>query len=389
MFTGFDDLSRSFSEQANALFGGSLHQRQGEGGFYPGGSGRGARQEQQAPEAEQVPPPAALSFINGLRETTITSDDLIEENNKECLICLDEHALGGKAVKLPCGHIYHRDCVVEWLRKQGSCPVCRYEVESSDTVFEIGRKKRMQASRKMRMRKDELKAKKVSELRNIAHQLSINISGCIDKSEITDIMIASGKFDFTEGVPVQNIDEAAFQSMSVRELRQLLLSFGISDEGMLDKGELRGALVESGRIKLVESKEEEEGKEESRAACKMPPSPIATSPVAGNSGDTKASRNTSEMQVETPRSNIETEKGVEEAAEKKKRKNNEGEAAAPAPVNPNVLELGPDLVRSLSVRELKDIMTAYEISSDGCLERDDLLRRLADHPGVSLPEEER
>ena len=203
-------------------------------------------------------------------------------------------------------------------------------------------------------------------------------------------MIASGKFDFTEGVPVQNIDEAAFQSMSVRELRQLLLSFGISDEGMLDKGELRGALVESGRIKLVESKEKDEGKEQSHAACKMPPSPMATSsPVAGNSGDTKASRDTSEMQIETPRSNIETETGVEEAAEKKKRKNNEGEAAAPAPVNPNVLELGPDLVRSLSVRELKDIMTAYKISSDGCLERDDLLRRLADHPGVSLPEEER
>ena len=50
----------------------------------------------------------------------------------------------------------------------------------------------MMTSRKMRMRKEELKSKKVSELQNIARQLSIDISGCIDKSEITDIMIASG-----------------------------------------------------------------------------------------------------------------------------------------------------------------------------------------------------
>ena len=64
-------------------------------------------QQQGRQQTDQAPPPAALSFINSLRETIITSDDLIEENNKECLICLDEHVLGGKAVKLPCGHLYH------------------------------------------------------------------------------------------------------------------------------------------------------------------------------------------------------------------------------------------------------------------------------------------
>ena len=49
--------------------------------------------------------------------------------------------------------------------------------------------------------------------------------------------------------------------MSVRELRQLLLSFGISDDGMLDKEELRSALVQSGRIALVVSEKLEDVEE--------------------------------------------------------------------------------------------------------------------------------
>ncbi len=379
MFAGLDNLSRSFSEQANEIFGSG--NQEGPGDYRTGNhGGPNLHQQQTPPQTDGAPPPAALSFINNLRETTITSDDLIEENNKECLICLDEHALGGKAVKLPCGHLYHRDCVIEWLQKQGSCPVCRYEVESSDAMYEMGRKKRMQTSRKMRMRKNELKAKKVSELRNIARQLSIVISGCIDKSEITDIMIASGKFDFTEGVPVQNIDEDVFRAMSVRELRQLLLSFGISDEGMLDKEELRSALVESGRIALVRNQKGEEeadmqidadpavcgGEEESHAACKMPPSPLG---VGNNSASSDSA----------PSVQIEAQSRGGDATRD----------APSRPADPNVLELGPDLVRNLSVRELKDIMSAYSISADGCLEREDLLRRLGDHPGVHLPGEER
>ena len=109
----------------------------------------------------ETPPPASLSFLNAMRETQVTGDDLIEENNKECLVCLDENRLGGMAVKMPCGHLYHKECISEWLRKQGSCPVCRYEVESSDPMYEVERKKRMRNTRKLRMRRDELKKKKV------------------------------------------------------------------------------------------------------------------------------------------------------------------------------------------------------------------------------------
>ncbi|MFM7852730.1 MAG: RING finger domain-containing protein [Flammeovirgaceae bacterium] len=29
---------------------------------------------------------------------------------------------------MPCGHIYHPDCLNPWLEKQNSCPVCRFEL---------------------------------------------------------------------------------------------------------------------------------------------------------------------------------------------------------------------------------------------------------------------
>ncbi|XP_048132769.1 RING-H2 finger protein ATL7-like [Rhodamnia argentea] len=44
----------------------------------------------------------------------------------ECTICLDELAGGTDAMKMPCSHIYHVDCIRQWLERSRSCPLCRY-----------------------------------------------------------------------------------------------------------------------------------------------------------------------------------------------------------------------------------------------------------------------
>jgi Tfp pilus assembly ATPase PilU len=58
-------------------------------------------------------------------------------------VCFEDHVVGHTACKLPCGHIFHPECVSEWLCKQASCPICRYEVETDDASYEVNRKKRM------------------------------------------------------------------------------------------------------------------------------------------------------------------------------------------------------------------------------------------------------
>jgi Ring finger domain len=48
----------------------------------------------------------------------------------QCTICCDElfvkDAQGSnECVPLPCGHCYHRGCIVEWMRQQDTCPTCK------------------------------------------------------------------------------------------------------------------------------------------------------------------------------------------------------------------------------------------------------------------------
>ena len=46
----------------------------------------------------------------------------------ECPICLDKLNKFNKA-KMPCGHYFHTDCILDWVDKckncKMSCPVCR------------------------------------------------------------------------------------------------------------------------------------------------------------------------------------------------------------------------------------------------------------------------
>ena len=45
--------------------------------------------------------------------------------------------------RMPCGHIYHINCIVSWLGQSCACPVCHYEIETNDPLYEIGRRQRM------------------------------------------------------------------------------------------------------------------------------------------------------------------------------------------------------------------------------------------------------
>jgi len=46
--------------------------------------------------------------------------------NEDCLICMEKYKLGELKRKIPkCSHYFHKKCIDKWLKKKGSCPVCR------------------------------------------------------------------------------------------------------------------------------------------------------------------------------------------------------------------------------------------------------------------------
>ncbi|GMJ06418.1 hypothetical protein HRI_004311000 [Hibiscus trionum] len=49
-------------------------------------------------------------------------------SRKECGVCLDEFFNGDEITSMPCGHVYHHGCIVEWLETSHMCPLCRYQM---------------------------------------------------------------------------------------------------------------------------------------------------------------------------------------------------------------------------------------------------------------------
>ena len=46
-----------------------------------------------------------------------------------CCICLSEVELGKEAMLLPCGHLFHYKCSLNWLKNNNTCPMCRFEIK--------------------------------------------------------------------------------------------------------------------------------------------------------------------------------------------------------------------------------------------------------------------
>lgn len=48
--------------------------------------------------------------------------------NYQCIICMEEFEKKEKVKLLPCGHIFHDNCIKQWLLKQKTCPFCKSEI---------------------------------------------------------------------------------------------------------------------------------------------------------------------------------------------------------------------------------------------------------------------
>jgi E3 ubiquitin-protein ligase RNF115/126 len=73
------------------------------------------------------PPPAPKDKIDALPTVVIIQEHV--DSCLQCHICMEEFKLDEKVRGLPCKHIYHGECIVQWLELHGTCPMCRQRID--------------------------------------------------------------------------------------------------------------------------------------------------------------------------------------------------------------------------------------------------------------------
>ena len=202
--------------------------------------------------------------------------------------------------------------------------------------------------------------------------------------------------------------EEELYSKNVAELRHLLLSFGLSCEGALEKSELRQKLLDSERIAIhrpsVETSDPSSYPAKLSANLKMSGEEAVSSEEQLNGKSPPfTSTQLREMKLSELRSLCE-EKGVsikdcidkEEVLQRllssmnSASENSFSSSAAsssangpPAPSS-SILQLSRETLAQLPIKELKHIMNAYGVNSQNCLYRSDIIERLQTSKDIQI-----
>lgn len=89
-------------------------------------------------DRDRLSPPASKELVKNLPSRLVT------EKDEKCAICLlpNENLSGQKFLKLPCNHEFHDTCILPWLEKTNSCPMCRQEMKTDDEEYEEGKRRK-------------------------------------------------------------------------------------------------------------------------------------------------------------------------------------------------------------------------------------------------------
>ncbi|CAL0305387.1 unnamed protein product [Lupinus luteus] len=73
--------------------------------------------------------PASKAAIESLKKVNLEKG----MNPESCSICLEEFIEEEEVLAMPCKHMYHQECIINWLQRCDTCPLCRYSMNKNST----------------------------------------------------------------------------------------------------------------------------------------------------------------------------------------------------------------------------------------------------------------
>ena len=72
--------------------------------------------------------PTDAAIVSELPETKIDDINKLDNDKKNCVICMEDFKAGDTSTNLPCLHMFHTNCIQSWLKKQNTCPICKFKL---------------------------------------------------------------------------------------------------------------------------------------------------------------------------------------------------------------------------------------------------------------------
>ena len=99
----------------------------------------GEEEEEDEDESDEIMAEVMRSSLNDVTDLSVpatrASIEALEKikfedvnSTDKCIICLEEFAMESEVSRMPCSHVYHKDCIIEWLERSHVCPLCRFKM---------------------------------------------------------------------------------------------------------------------------------------------------------------------------------------------------------------------------------------------------------------------
>nr|CAD1837631.1 unnamed protein product [Ananas comosus var. bracteatus] len=72
--------------------------------------------------------PALSSAIKNLDRMSYDGEGRNWCREQACVICTEDFEQGAPPCRMPCCHVFHEGCLVQWLKQSRLCPLCRFSL---------------------------------------------------------------------------------------------------------------------------------------------------------------------------------------------------------------------------------------------------------------------